>query len=71
MDVTGLAIGSAIAMGASAIATGWAEKAVGAAAVGAVAEKPELFGRALVFMVIPETIILFGFIISFLLFSKI
>ncbi|MFQ5885282.1 MAG: hypothetical protein ACE5IO_09305 [Thermoplasmata archaeon] len=66
-----IALAAAIAMSGSAIATGWAEKAVGAAAVGAMAENEALFGKGIVFMVLPETIVLFGFAIAFLLLSKI
>jgi V/A-type H+-transporting ATPase subunit K len=44
---------------------------IGAAAVGATAENEEMFGRGLVLMVIPETIVLFGFVIAFLLLGEI
>lgn len=49
------------------LATAWAEKVVGAASVGAIAEKPELFGRVLPLVVIPETIVIFGLVIAFFL----
>jgi len=49
------------------IATAWAEKVIGGAAVGAMAEKPELFGKGLTMMVLPETIVIFGFAMAFLL----
>jgi len=39
--------------------------------VGAIAEKPELFGRVLPLVVIPETIVIFGLIIAFLLLGQI
>lgn len=61
------ALAAAIAMGSSAIAAAWAEKVVGAAAVGAMAENEKLFVRGIVFMVLPETIVLFGFAMAFLL----
>ena len=60
-----VAMAAAITMAGSGIATAWAEKVVGGATVGAMAEKPELFGRGLVLMVIPETIIVFGLVIAF------
>ncbi|UCD92491.1 MAG: V-type ATP synthase subunit K [Methanobacteriota archaeon] len=66
-----VALAAAIAMAGSAMATAWAEKVVGAAAVGAMAENEALFGKGIVFMVLPETIVLFGFAIAFLLLSKI
>ncbi len=69
---TGLiALGAGIAIGAAAIATAMAQKAIGAAAVGAAAENDKMFGRGLVYMVLPETIVLFGLVIAFLLIQKI
>ena len=66
-----LALSAAITMAGAAFATAWAEKVVGAAAVGAMAENEGLFGKGIVFMVLPETIVLFGFVIAFLLLSRI
>lgn len=63
---TGLiALGAGVAVGLSAIAAGIAEKSIGAAAVGAMAEKEELFGKGLILTVIPETLVLFGMAIAF------
>jgi V/A-type H+-transporting ATPase subunit K len=64
------AISAALTMAGTGFATAWAEKVVGGATVGAMAEKPELFVRGLVLMVIPETIVLFGVLIAFLLIGK-
>lgn len=61
------ALSAAITMAGTGIATAWAEKVVGGATVGAMAEKPELFSRGLVLMVIPETIIVFGLVMSILI----
>ncbi|HEY4704179.1 MAG TPA: V-type ATP synthase subunit K [Thermoplasmata archaeon] len=58
------AIAAALAITGTGLATAWAEKVVGGATVGAMAEKPELFTRGLVLMVLPETIVLFGLIIA-------
>ncbi len=58
------AIAAALAITGTGLATAWAEKVVGGATVGAMAEKPELFGKGLVLMVLPETIVLFGLIIA-------
>ena len=49
------------------IGSGVAEKDIGAAAVGAISENPALFGQALIFTVIPETIVIFGLVIAILL----
>lgn len=62
-----IAIGAGLAIGISAIAAGIAEKDIGAAAVGAMAEKEELFVKGLIMTVLPETLVLFGFVIAFLI----
>ncbi len=68
MSDTGLiAIGAAIAIGMTAFAAAIAEKEIGAAAVGAMAEKSETFGKGLILTVIPETLVIFGFVMAFLI----
>lgn len=65
---TGLiAIGSGLAIGLSAIAAAMAESTIGAAAVGAMAEKEELFGKGLILTVIPETLVIFGLVVAILI----
>jgi len=65
---TGLiAFGAALAVGLSAIASAMAEKAIGAAAIGAMAENENLFGKGLILTVIPETIVIFGLVVSILI----
>ena len=61
-----LAIGAGFAVGLAGLGTGMAEKDVGAAAVGAITEDPGLFGKAMIFMVLPETIVIFGLVIAIL-----
>jgi len=65
-----VAVAAGMAMGLAALATAWAEKDIGSAAVGAIAENEKIFGKALILMVIPETIIIFGFLIALLLVGK-
>src|SRR6266480_365270 len=65
------ALSAAITMAGTEIATAWAEKVVGGATVGAMAEKPELFGRGLILMVLPETIVVFGLVIALQLLGKV
>ncbi len=65
-----VAIGAGIAIGLAGLGAGWAEKDIGSAAVGAIAENPKNFGRSLVMTVIPETIVIFGLVIAFLLMGK-
>lgn len=61
----GVAIGAGLAIGLAGLATGLAQKDIGAAAIGAVAENPANLGRAIVFVAIPETIVIFGLLIAF------
>ena len=59
-----LAIGAALAIGLSAIGTGYAQARIGAAAVGAVAEKPETTGTIIVLLALPETMVVLGFAVA-------
>jgi len=62
-----IAIGAGIAIAGSAFAAAIAEKEIGTAAVGAMAEKEELFGKALILTVIPETLVIFGLVIAIMI----
>ncbi|AJF61880.1 TPA: V-type ATP synthase subunit K [Candidatus Woesearchaeota archaeon] len=65
---TGLiAIGASLAVGLTALGTGMAEQAIGTAAIGAMAEKEELFGKGLILTVIPESIVIFGLVVAILI----
>ena len=59
-----IAIGAGLAVGLAGLGSGIAEKDIGAAAVGASTENPSLFGRAMIFTVLPETIVIFGLVIA-------
>jgi len=61
------AIGAGLAVGMAGIGTGIAEMGIGSAGVGAVAEDKDIFGLALLFTVIPETIVIFGLVVALLL----
>jgi V/A-type H+/Na+-transporting ATPase subunit K len=65
-----IAIGAGIAVGLCGIASGIAEKDIGSAAIGAMAEDEKLFGKGLVLTVIPETIVIFGLVMAILLWTK-
>lgn len=67
MEIGLIAIGAGLAIGLAALATGFAQARIGAAAVGALLEKPESFGTVIILLVIPETIVIFGFTISILI----
>lgn len=59
------AAAAAIAVGLAALGTGYAQRGIGAAAVGAVAEDSDNFVTALIFTVIPETLIIIAFVTIF------
>jgi V/A-type H+-transporting ATPase subunit K len=59
------AAAAAIAVGLAAFGTGYAQRGIGAAAVGAVAEDSDNFVSALIFTVIPETLIIIAFVTIF------
>jgi V/A-type H+-transporting ATPase subunit K len=59
-----LAIGAGLAVGLGAIATGYAQAKIGAAGIGALAEKPELAGRVILLVAIPETLVILGFAVA-------
>jgi V/A-type H+/Na+-transporting ATPase subunit K len=61
---------AAAATGLSSLGAGIAVGKLGAAAVGALAEKPELFGRLLIFVGLAEGIAIYGLIISILILNR-
>jgi V/A-type H+-transporting ATPase subunit K len=61
------AIGAGIAILGGAYGTALAQAAIGSAGMGLIAEKPEQFGTALLLLVIPETLVIFGFVIAILI----
>lgn len=63
-------IAIALATGFSTIGAGIAVSNVGSAAIGSITEKPELFGRALIFVGLAEGIAIYGLIISIILLTK-
>ncbi len=65
------AIGAGLAMGVSALAAAWSQGSLGSAAMGAVAERPELEKNVLIYLVLPEIIAILGFVIAFLLIGKV
>ncbi|HEX6095925.1 MAG TPA: ATP synthase subunit C [Thermoanaerobaculia bacterium] len=61
---------AALAAGLSALGAAYAVAVVGAAAMGAVAEKPEVAGRALVFVGLAEGIAIYGLIIAIMILGR-
>jgi V/A-type H+-transporting ATPase subunit K len=64
-------IAAAISFGLGAIGAGIAISSVGAAAMGAVSEKPEIAGQALIFVALAEGVVVFGFIMGLLILGTI
>jgi V/A-type H+/Na+-transporting ATPase subunit K len=64
-------IAAALATGLSSLAAGFAVASVGSAAIGAMAEKPELLGRALIMVGLAEGIAIYGLIIAILILNRI
>ena len=69
-DASWIFIGAALATGLSSLGAGFAVARVGTAAVGALAEKPELFGRLLIFIGLAEGIAIYGLIVSILMLNR-
>jgi V/A-type H+-transporting ATPase subunit K len=63
-------IGAAIAVAGSSIGAGVAVAYTGAAALAAISERPELFGRAMVIVGLAEGIAVYGLIVSIILVGK-
>lgn len=71
--ISGVGIGylsAAIAVGASTLGAGIAVAVVGSAAMGALSEKPELAGRALIFVGLAEGIAIYGMIVALMILAK-
>ncbi|MDP2841788.1 MAG: V-type ATP synthase subunit K [Candidatus Methanoperedens sp.] len=67
VDAGLIAIGAGIAVGLAGIGAGIGEQAIGAAAVGAMAEDEKFFGKGLLMTVIPESIAIFGLVVALIL----
>jgi V/A-type H+/Na+-transporting ATPase subunit K len=63
-------IAAAIAVGASSIGAALAVAYTGAAALAAVSEKPELFGRSIVIVGLAEGIAIYGLVIAVLILNR-
>lgn len=66
-----IAIGAGLAIGIGAVGVALAQAAIGSAGAGTLAERPQAFGQILIYLVIPETLIIFAFVIAFFLNGKI
>lgn len=60
-------IAASIMFAGGAIGAGMAEKTIGAAAVGMIAEDSKKFGQAITMTVIPESIAIFGLVLALII----
>jgi len=60
------AIGAGLAVGLAGIGTGLGQKDAAAAAIGAISEDRSMFGKAIIFVALPESIVIFGLVIAFM-----
>lgn len=63
----GIAIGACLTMAVAALATAWAQSAIGSSAMGTIAERPDQATKLIIWLAIPETIVILGFVIALLL----
>jgi len=61
---------AAVSTGLSALGAAYAVSYVGAAALGAMGERPELSGRALIFVGLAEGIAIYGLIVSIMILAR-
>ena len=59
-----IALAAAFSIGITALATSMAQRAIGSAGVGAIAERPELVGSIIILVAIPETLVILGFAVA-------
>jgi V/A-type H+/Na+-transporting ATPase subunit K len=64
-------IAAALAFGFGALGAGIGIANVGAAAMGAISEKPEIAGQALIFIALAEGLVVFGFITALIILGRI
>ena len=64
-------ISAAVAAGLSALAAGYAVASIGSAAIGALAEKQELFGRLLILVGLAEGLAIYGLIVAILILNRV
>jgi V/A-type H+-transporting ATPase subunit K len=65
--IGGLAIGAGLALGLAGVGAGLGMGTASAAALGAITEKPETFGKSILYVVFIEAVAIYGFVIAFLL----
>lgn len=70
MEKAVIALAAALAVIGAGFCTAWAQSRIGSAGAGTIAEKPETAVMIIVLEALPETIILFGFVIAITIIGK-
>ena len=65
--ILGLGVGAGLALGLAGIGAALGMGTASAAALGAITEKPETFGKSILYVVLIEAVAIYGFVIAFLL----
>ena len=64
MNSVFVTLAAALAVAIPALATAWAQSRIGPAISASMAEKPELSTTAILLVVIPETMVILGFVVA-------
>ncbi len=67
LAILGLAIGAGLVLGLAGVGASLGMGTASAAALGAITEKPETFGKSILYVVFIEAVAIYGFVIAFLL----
>ena len=67
LGILGIAIGAGLALGLAGIGASFGMGTASAAALGAITERPETFGKSILYVVFIEAVAIYGFVIAFLL----
>ncbi|MBU2602407.1 MAG: ATPase [Actinobacteria bacterium] len=71
MELLAVTLGAALAVGLTALATGWAQSKIGAAGAATIAERPELTSTVIIMLAIPETMLILGFVVAVLILTRV
>ena len=66
-----IALAAAVALFGGAVSTAFAQASIGSAIMGVLAERPEDTFKLIVYIAIPELIVIFGFVIAIMLLGSI
>ena len=62
-----IAIGAALSIGLASVGTAYAQATIGSAGAGLLAEKENMATNVILFIALPETLAILGFVVSYLI----